>query len=199
MITELDVVNDCLALQGESPANSLADYNPAIASIRNLLQRHSRNEQARGWWFNKEFITINQNADGFYSSPTDVLGLTDDPERGNPDWLSQRGNRLYSNADGAFYTDPDGNPVILYIVRHVTFDDLPFTAAALVRAATVAAYAANFDADQVKISMSQQAFNNARLECNAEHIRSVKANVLSSGGVGHRRHTAKYPTTRRRS
>lgn len=196
-ITELDVVNDCLAAQGESPVNSLTDFNPAIASIRDQLQRKSRAEQARGWWFNKEYITIMPNADGFYYVPNDVLSFAADGT--NPGWLSQRGRRLYDNHAGALYTNPKNEPIKLYIVRHVAFDDLPYEAAALIRAATVLSYIDNFDGDLQKLRTASAAYNDARVECNAQHIRAVGANLLSGGGVGQRIMDGRFPTSNRRT
>lgn len=195
LVTELDVVNACLAVQGESPVNSLAEFNPAITSARDILSRVNIREQARGWWFNKESVVINPNADTFYYLPADTIGLVVGDD-GNEPWMSSRGRRIYDNRIGAYHTGT--KPITVQLIRNVPFDELPFTAASMIRDATVLHYTQNFDGDAQKVSVANGMYNDARTECNAEHIRAVRANMLTSGGAGLRRAHSRYPTTRLR-
>lgn len=53
--TELDAVNEMLAALGESPVTTLSGTLPQDVTIaRQILDRTSREVQARGFWFNRE-------------------------------------------------------------------------------------------------------------------------------------------------
>ena len=61
-ITQLTVVNACLASMGEEPINSLADENAFVNSAKFALEQANINEQTRGWYFNLETITLHPHA-----------------------------------------------------------------------------------------------------------------------------------------
>ena len=59
--TTLDVVNDCLAVMGEAPLNTISEDHAFKVAAINILNRNSRNVQARGWWFNQEVLKLTVN------------------------------------------------------------------------------------------------------------------------------------------
>ena len=175
LITELTVVNACLASMGEEPINSLAEVNAFVNSARFALEQATANEQSEGWWFNKECLDISPDINGLYIVPTDVIDLD---INSSPGWLSVRNGRLYTSDGGKFVT---GTQVYkANVIRLLAFDNLPFHAKRLVKAAAVQLFQQSYDGDAVKIREAQQEYAFARLLCKSQHIRAVGANFGQS-------------------
>lgn len=171
-VTQLTVVNACLASMGEEPINSLAEENAFVNSAKFALENANINEQSRGWWFNKECLKLLPESGGTgYTVPADVIDL--DIES-NPKWLTMRGNRLYSTAEAAYLT---GTRVYeANIIRLLKFEDLPFHAKRLIKAATVILFQQSYDGDAQKIKEAETEYGMAYSLCRAQHIRAVGAN-----------------------
>lgn len=187
LINELSVVNACLHAMGESPLNSVDEGSPIVASALNSLYRCHPQEQAMGWWFNKEVLELAANTDGNYQVPADVLGIDADVM---PPWLSQRGTLLYDNRVGRPYEGT--SDIKCKIIRNVALDRMPYNAASLVQAATVVDFLNNIDADELKISKAEAAYSKAFTIMNAEHIRNVRANMLYQGSSWERMYFSRY-------
>ena len=52
---ELQAVNQILASVGQAPVTTLEQTNPDVAIAYNTLQQVSREVQAEGWTFNREY------------------------------------------------------------------------------------------------------------------------------------------------
>lgn len=186
-ITELDVVNRCLATMGELPINSLeGNRNPIVTNARSAFRDVTIEEQAMGWWFNLEVVTLQPQAPGpdqpgFYRPPTDCLSLatTDDF---NPAWLSIRDRKLYDNGKAQVFLGT--RPMEVKIVRLVPFDDLPYNAQRLIRDSVVFKFQMDYDGDELKIAQAESTYAEAYAICKSDHIRSVKANLLYKGTAG---------------
>lgn len=182
-ITQLTVVNACLASMGEEPINSLADDNAFINSAKFALEQTVINEQSRGWYFNTETITVHPNAvDSQYYVPADVIDFTKDGF--NPEWLMLRGTRIYSSAAGEYLTGT--SPIKLRVIRLLPFEDLPIMARRMVKAAAVLLFQQSYDGDSTKISEAQTEYQMAYTYLNTQHIKSVKANFLPRNGYERR-------------
>lgn len=198
LITELDVVNRCIATMGELPINSLeGTRNPIVSNARNAFKDLTIEEQARGWWFNIETISlspqdVDANGIGVYRPPTDVLSLSTQDDF-NPAWLTIRSRKLYNSGTGQYHVG--GNSMKVRIVRLVPFDDLPYNAQRLIRDATVLKFQMDYDGDELKIQEASQAYTAAYANCMADHIRSVKPNFLYKGGNATRLVSMRYPTS----
>lgn len=179
LVTQLDVVNRCLASMGEAPINSLATNNAIVTSAINAFNTALLSEQGRGWWFNTESIKLVPTTDQEYFVPSDVLGLTADT---NPPWLSIRARKLYDNRNGTKFEGTQD--VKVQVIRLVPFEDLPYHAQAMIRDAAVLLFQSDFDGDQEKMANADRAFQNSFILCRSEHIRAVRANMLYQGGVG---------------
>lgn len=188
MITELDVVSACLASMGEAAPNSLDDSNPFIQSAREAMAHCSVSEQSRGWYFNMEAIEVRPTVEGDYYVPGDILGLVPGP---GPNHIVIRGRRLYDTSAGK----PLQGTNVLHarVIRNVPFNDLPYHAQRLVRAATVLFFQQSYDGDEQKINEAKEEYEIARVNVNAEHTRSVNVNMLHQGATGYTRHKWYYP------
>ncbi|WYW04343.1 tail protein [Pseudomonas phage vB_PpuP-Kurepalu-1] len=178
-ITELDIVNACLKSMGEQPLNSISGGSPIVTAAQESLRTAIMAEQAQGWWFNKEAVTLVADTDGYFYAPADTLDLDTDL---TPPWLSTRGSRLYDNRAGEYFRDKGS--MVVHIIRLVPLDDLPYTAQRLIQTAAVLDFQNSYDADEAKVAKAQEAYATARVTCTAAHIRNVGANALTQGVGG---------------
>lgn len=190
-ITQLTVVNACLASMGEEPINSLADENAFVNSAKFALEQANINEQSRGWYFNTETLTVHPHAvDGRYYMPADVIDFTKDDY--NPGWLNLRGNKLYDSDNAEYYTGASAFKV--RIIRLLSFEDLPIMARRMVKAATVMLFQQSYDGDSTKIQETQTEYQMAYTYLNTQHIKAVGANFLPRRGTELRGHSRRLPT-----
>lgn len=173
-ITELDVVNDCLATLGEAPLNSIEEDHPLVAAALRDLRTVNMREQAKGWWFNREVVLLPHDpTTGYVSIPEDTINV--DPT--NP-WthLVQRGRYLYDPRRDEGYRI--GRPVWCALVRRLAFDQLPPLMQSYVSLKTQQEFQKNYDADRVKAQQIIDAAREAYIVLRAEHIRNAGANLL---------------------
>lgn len=171
LVTQLTVVNACLASMGEEPINSLSEENAFVNSARFALENANINEQSIGWWFNKERMQVVPDINGNYALPADIIGLDIDS---NPKWLTLRGARLYDTSKAEYLNGKQ--PYEANIIRLLTFEDLPFHCKRLVKAAAVILFQQSYDGDSQKIAEAQAEYAAAFLHCKSAHIRAVGAN-----------------------
>jgi hypothetical protein len=175
LVTQLTVVNACLASMGEEPINSLAEENAFVNSAKFALESATVNEQSAGWWFNKERLRILPDISGSYIVPSDVIDLDIDS---TPVWLAVRNSRLYDTSKAGFLTGTQ--PYEANITRLLAFEDVPFHGKRLIKAATVILFQQSYDGDAQKIREAQEEYRQAYLLCKAQHIRAVKANFSTA-------------------
>jgi len=73
---ELQAVNQILASVGQAPVTTLEQTNPDVAIAYNTLQQVSREVQAEGWTFNKEYhYPLTPNSDGEFVIPDNMLQI----------------------------------------------------------------------------------------------------------------------------
>jgi len=184
-ITELAIVNRCLASLGESELNSIeGSTNPMVTNARNTLAQVLAQEQSQAWWFNTETVTLNPEPSGRYRASADTLELSSE-RNCNPGWLTLRGQYLYNTNGGEYYTG--SKPIKVRIVRGLGLDEIPYTAKQLIQAATVARYLQNYDGDALKLQQAEDDYQYAYALCMAAHTRAVGANMLGQGEVANQR------------
>lgn len=171
LITQLTVVNACLASMGEEPIQSLAETNAFTNSALYAMENANSDVQSTGWYFNKETLCLRPEHDGYYRVSPDVIDLDTSVNQG---WLALRGRRLYDSSKGEFYTTP--GELRVHIIRLLEFDDLPYNARRMVKALTVMNFQTAYDGDTLKIATAQQEYTMARTQLRTQHIRAVKAN-----------------------
>lgn len=190
-ITQLTVINACLASMGEEPINSMAEENAFINSAKFALEQANINEQSRGWYFNVEVIKLYPDAiTKQYRVPADIVDLT--VCKINPGWLALRGTRLYDSSNGEHLT---GTAMMrVRGVRLLEFEDLPLMARRMVKAAAVILFQQSYDGDAAKIKDAQTEYQMAYINVNSQHIRAVGANFLPRRGTEMRAANRRLPT-----
>lgn len=172
--SDLDVVNDCLASLGEAPLNAVDDEHPYVAGALRMLKQINRREQAKGWWFNRDVVTLHPDPNtGFITIPSDTISV--DPVS---QWthLIQRGRRLFNprRGNGFVFT----HAVTCNILRAIPFEDLPSLAQDYIGYCTVAKFQGSYEADRVKIAQTAEDKQSAFIDLRAEDIRNTGANLL---------------------
>lgn len=185
MLTELNVVNACLATLGENPLVELEEDHPLVAAARQNFRESMVTEMGRKWWFNTDYLELQQANDKFIYIPQDAISCVP-IER---DDLTVRGRRLYNRYAGTYEVR---GPVLVYVVRDLEFSELPVPAQLLVRDRTVLSFQLNYDADETRTSKLEQAYVNSYMTLNAENIRQQNVNMLNMPGATRLRHRAGY-------
>ena len=177
MATELTTVNDCLAIMGEAPLNSLVEEHAYKAAALATLARASKTVQSREWWYNLENLTLTTSPiDGRLYLPGDVgtmrpVGTSSD--------LVQRGRVVYNLSAG---TDvfAQGFSCAVQITRILALPDVPTSVADLIVAKTVLEFQNLYDGDQTKTRNLGELVARLQQEAKIEHIRNRKVNLIET-------------------
>jgi hypothetical protein len=102
---ELQAVNQILASVGQAPVTTLEQTNPDVAIAYNTLQQVSREVQAEGWTFNKEYhYPLTPNDEDEIVIPDNVLQMDlcmDEYYNKNKDPI-RRDGKLYDRTSHSF-------------------------------------------------------------------------------------------------
>ena len=105
---ELPAVNQILASVGQAPVTTLDQTNPDVAIVYDTLLQVSKEVQAEGWTFNKEFAyKFTPDANDEIIIPSNILqiDLTDDYQDKD---AVRRGGKLYERVEHTFkWTDSE--------------------------------------------------------------------------------------------
>lgn len=176
-MTELEVVNECLATLGEFPVNSLEEGHAMVPAALRALQIASRREQSKSWWFNRELVELTPATDGFIYLPNDVLKV--DPESASDRYV-QRGRRLYKPFEPNVATKYTfSQPVTVWLVREVPFEDCPYSAQLLISYSAQLDFMKSYEADQQKFQQITLMYRDAFSTLGSEHVRASGINMLN--------------------
>ncbi|WCA46232.1 tail tubular protein A [Caulobacter phage DCM] len=172
-LTTLDVINAQLATLGETPLNDVEEDHPFVAAGLLALRTISNREQAKGWWYNKEVVTLNPDAStGALALPEDAISV-DPVDPANH--FVQRGRRLYNPLTQSYVFTQS---IRVKLTRRLEFEDLPPSAADYIALSAIVDFANNYDADQQKLQRISIERKDALITLNAEHIRNCNVNFL---------------------
>ena len=167
-MTELDIINACIATQGQAPLNSLAAAHPLKSAIQNELENIRRRVLSRGWWFNREPLTYEPDIAGRIIVAGDALTVrAQDRSRK----VARRGSNLYDVTNG---TDLFTTSIKVIVVRDIPLEQLEEVAAQYIRALTLEWFVAAYDGT-TKVSSERE-----RIDLNAEETRNSPDNWLMS-------------------
>jgi hypothetical protein len=174
MITQLDIINAMLAVNGEAEVTSVASTNPAAIHAKRSLARVDKALQARGWWFNTETFTLSPNASGEVVLPSNVLSV--DPKSVISPYV-QRGTRLYDKVNNTFVI---GKTVRSRLILQLDIDELPVTAADYIQAVAVRRYYRDDDGDATKVADLRRDEEVAYAFLQREHLAALDVNIKTS-------------------
>ena len=98
---ELPAVNEILASVGQAPVSTLDQTNPDVAIAYDTLTQVSREVQAEGWTFNKEYDYPQTTTNKQYVIPTNMLQV--DLAAGNITSRVATGNKTVVRRNGKLY------------------------------------------------------------------------------------------------
>lgn len=170
-LSELDVINECLATMGEAPLNDVDASHPYVPSAQTSLMRANNSELGKGWWFNTDWGTLLPDPiTGNIFFPGEAITMQ---FAGNA--YTQRGRRLWDRGNGTYNI---GKQVPYVAIMSIPFTDLPVMANELVGARAVLEFQAKYDADDAKYKKLEERYNQLYMVLKAEDIRQRKANVF---------------------
>lgn len=176
MLTELEVVNACLATVGELPLVELSDDHPLVAPARQEFKMARVSVGGKQWWFNTDRVTLQTANDSFVYAPQDAVAVTPI----NRADLSLRGRRLYNRMESTYSVR---GPIQCWVIRDIPYEELPVPAQVLILHTAVLAFQKNYDADEAKTVKIERQRMDAYLTLNAEHIRQIRLNPFLSPEV----------------
>ena len=174
--TELQAVNEILASVGQAPVTSLDQTNPDVALCYETLTDVSRQVQAEGWTYNKEYqFPIEVNSEKRVAIPANVLQMDlaeSMPNYGSCDTVirSQNGQKyLYDRVKHSFEFDSD--KIFVDIVWYFDWLDLPIPIQDYIvaRSSTITSQRLITDANLFQMLQQQEVFARARAleyDCN---------------------------------
>ena len=160
---ELPAINQILSSCGQAPVTTLDTTNPDVALAYDTLLQVSREVQAEGWTFNKEYhIEFTPDTDDFIQIANNVLQikLTDNAANREHDGI-RRSGKLYDRQHHTFkWTN---STVECDVVWEFDWVDLPQPIQDFItaRAATLVSQRIVGDTEQYQMLQQQEAFARA--------------------------------------
>ena len=160
---ELPAINQILSSCGQAPVTTLDTTNPDVAIAYDTLLQVSREVQAEGWTFNKEYhIEFTPDTDGFIQIANNILQikLTDNAANREYDGI-RRSGKLYDRQHHTFkWTN---STVECDVVWEFDWVDLPQPIQDFItaRAATLVSQRIVGDTEQYQMLQQQEAFARA--------------------------------------
>jgi len=184
MTTRLEIINSMLAVNGEAPVSSTNSTDPAAIQASNLLNRIDTRVQSRGWYFNREDITLSPNLTGEVVLPQNTLSA--DPVDSQSQYV-KRGSRLYDRGNNTYIISKD---VRCTVVLQLDIEDLPEAASAFIEAKAVREYYRNEDGDAGTVRDLREDENESFAYLQRDNLANEDVNIRQSPmGLQLLRHT----------
>ena len=124
--SQLDAVNEILGSVGQAPVTVLDQTNPEVAFAFTTLMDISREVQAEGWVFNREYeYPLTPDSDGHINVPSNVLQMDLTQSFANEGYDTViRERKLYDKLGHTFKWDTT-KEYLVDILWLFPFDDLP--------------------------------------------------------------------------
>lgn len=167
--TELQAVNEILASVGQAPVTTLDQTNPDVAIAYDTLIQVSREVQAEGWTFNKEYeYPFTPDTNDEILIPSNVLQLDLTPSYRDKDAVIRSGKLYDRTAHTYEWTD---DLVYCDVLWYFDWVDLPTPVKDYItaRAASVVSSRIVGDSTQYQMLQQREAYTRAmalEYECN---------------------------------
>jgi len=174
--TELEAVNVCMALMGNAPVNNLnPPFGADVATAKNLITEVSKDVQAEGWHFNKEYEVTLQPASNTITLGSNVISV-DVEGRSDMDVVFRSG-KLYDLKNHTFTFTADVKATLVYMFP---FDELPepFRRYIMIRAARM--FQSRYLGSEQQHMFTEQQETRSRVTCLSDEARNADRNILNS-------------------
>lgn len=173
---QLEVINEMLGTMGEAPLATLTAPHTLRGAAQRVLKLTDEAVQARGWWFNRETMTLQPSGvDGTVYLPGDAIGAR--LPKSLYGRYAERAGRLYNLEAGDWVRVkvPD-----VQIIRQVPFDDLPTLASDAIGLRAIVKFQRDYDGDSQKTRDIRGEAADSWASMQAEETRQVRANRIYS-------------------
>lgn len=167
--TELQAVNEILASVGQAPVTTLDQTNPDVAIAYDTLLQVSREVQAEGWTFNREYeYPFAPDNNDEILIPSNVLQLDLTPDYRDKDAIIREG-KLYDRTEHTYKWTDDS--VLCDVLWYFDWVDLPIPIKDYIvaRSATIVSSRIVGDSTQYQMLQQREAYTRAmalEYECN---------------------------------
>jgi hypothetical protein len=152
--TELQAVNEILASVGQAPVTTLDQTNPDVAIAYDTLVQVSREVQAEGWTFNKEYeYPFVPDTNNEIVIPSNILQLDLTPSYGDKDAVIRSGKLYDRTAHTYTWTD---DTVYCDVLWYFDWVDLPTPVKDYITARTASIVSSRIVGDSTQYQMLQQ-------------------------------------------
>ena len=175
-MTELDGVNCLLLSIGNAPVNALDTPGNKDAAIARLtLFDVSRQTQAKGWWFNREYgYPLVADANGNIAVPATTLQLAGADTKYR---VIQRNGQLY-DLDARSFVFPVGTTVLVDLTQMFAFETLPQVARNYITARAARIFQTNTIGSDILYRFGAEQVAEAYTSLIQADTRAKRANVL---------------------
>ena len=159
--TELQAVNEILASVGQAPVTTLDQTNPDVAIAYDTLLQVSREVQAEGWTFNREYdYPFKPAANKFIYIPNNVIELDLTTDYRTYDAI-RRDGRLYDKINHTYEWNEE--QLLCDVVWYFDWIDLPIPIQDYIvaRAAAVTSSRIVGDPNQFQVIQQREAYTRA--------------------------------------
>ncbi|MRN79458.1 MULTISPECIES: hypothetical protein [unclassified Brucella] len=176
--TELEAVNEILAVGSNSPVSTLNENQVIDASLaRNTLRAVLVEILSRGWAFNTEYgVELHPDQDGHIRLPRNTLKV----KAVDGSSVVQRGSLLYDRSNR---TNKFTSSVTADLVIGMTFEDLPSTVRVCATITAARRYQDRFFGDEAVHSYTLQDEVQAKAAMWDEEIELQGANMLTDSNT----------------
>jgi hypothetical protein len=175
--TELEAVNVCLSLLGESPVNSLAvPYGADVANARKLIYEKSKDVQLSGWSFNRESdVTLARNTDNEIVLAPNTIAVDADTDPAVD--VVERDGKLYDRKNHTFVFDHDLKVEIIYMFP---FDELPEAARRYIMILAARSFQKRYVGSDIQEAFTRDEQTQAKVTFENREGDSADINILNS-------------------
>ena len=155
---ELPAINQILSSCGQAPVTTLDQTNPDVAIAYDTLLQVSREVQAEGWTFNKEFhYEFTPDSNDEIVIPNNILQIKLSKNSANVDYDGIRRNgKLYDRQHHTYKWEDITTPIEMDIVWEFDWVDLPQPVQDFIVARASSLVSQRIIGDQAQYQMLQQ-------------------------------------------
>ena len=155
---ELPAINQILSSCGQAPVTTLDTTNPDVAIAYDTLLQVSREIQAEGWTFNKEYhYEFTPNTDDEIEIPNNILQIKLSENSANMEYEGiRRSGKLYDKQNHTYKWKDIATPIECDVTWEFDWVDLPQPVQDFITARASALVSQRIIGDQTQYKMLQQ-------------------------------------------
>lgn len=189
LVSNLSILNACLALMGELPVASLDDDHPYQATVDDLITSKLNEIQLKSWWFNTQVRTIQPDPSGEIHLPSNTVSCTVLKPYNKNLTQSYGVNKLFDLHELTFNI---GVAVEAEVVLILPVEELPPLVQRYLEALVKYNFQLNYVAESAKTLVLANEVQETYNAVYREEFKLCPKNMLNSGHIGAMRFRQRY-------